>query len=1471
MLHFSDMAVGEISLIANQSHDTLIVIVETSEQANAYTTSSELGAANIFDNIHAKWNEILDTQGTNVAVLSYDNSFVRDNAPETVLARIEKDVKKLSVKMEIDPKDVGIIICSNEITRSCFKNGHDFINVLVANASDKRPAKAFPLRLPFDSKFAWTNSVPAWLWTSAGGVKDEASGVNLLGFVIRAGAVVSYRETEGSIYHRMRQYHTGKYGELKLVQTLKQFDLMMRDWRKKKFVSFDTECDNLNRVNGNTLLAIQAATVNIQADTPKMWVLPMEHSETPWTAKQLKYIKRELKYYFEFECKNQTHVYQNQKYDVHQFMAQLKVRWYAAKVYDVMAGAFSLEENQKIMKDKMQVKPYSLDHIERTFEYERPADLVIKKADRDKMASFSMRQIADYGIIDVLTPIFIMFEQIEIARNRGYPNFFRFITRQLGPMVYAMTEMEHNGIAIDLNYLKSIASPIGPLAERIRQTAKELAEMPSAQKANKQLLKDAAFQENGLFGKAVEPQLWSIRNKKHLQTLFFDILGLQPLNYLKDETGKLDKYFQKIYRYTVEVAKFTNYNKLTKLKSAFADSILKFMLNDPDMRHDVRLRPVFGYLFVLSGRSCFTANTPIYVLDEREQVAIKDIKQGDWVWSVNEKTGQPEPKRVLTSWKVGKRHLVKITIQMRGWKGIPAQQKVITCTPNHLFMLANGNWIEAQDLKPHHRLYALERTINDWGYRKLRSTGTSSDNNLTEHKYVYSLTGKSAEHVHHINEAKTDNRPSNLKESTASAHARLHSANNPMMAFGNKNLHYKKMSKKKLSAALKEGKTSYAASRILKVNRSLVLKRARDFGIDIREYNEKSKKTDYEITKERYLEIVHKYGSLGKREVFRQVSKYISQTDISVIDRLNALYNVHVEHAYEFSEEKLAEIGIHLDSMKTKSMNGLATKFNCSRDKISTHFFGNPNRQLYNLNDGRYTEAMIEKAKTFQSLTNACAYLGMSKRNARKVLQANHTVVSVKHLNGLDYVYDIEVEDNNNFFANGVCAHNSTTRPSSQQLPQHGKDAKIIKSQFRVRKGKIILKSDYAGHEVRVSGNLSLDTAICGAVDEVNLRLLMFRRASDPVEVEKLRELLTDLHVQNYKVFFDIDIGKKDPRRQDAKTAVFAVTYGSKEKAIGEKMRTETLYSLEDKLVSERTTMSAKDIKKLEKQIAYMKSETAVQDYLKKASDLLEVLRERWGVLTRHITKQQRIAARNNVVFGPHGRPRHLWGYLHFDRFVHYAMDRRVFNSQGQGYASDYGYLGIYLAKKAYWDLFISRGLDVDVMQTNAVHDSSFNELEFKYLPLAVYMQEHAMLTLTQEYYGKHFGITNKTQYGADMEIGMTDADMMTWDGRTEGLIKVIEKYGPESGLTPEEIADVIHDAKILGNLRFHELHQKNPYVMTLRKQEVWDNVVPRLRMFRDHFKKTKTSNVVAFPTKKKTKATVVSSKVKSNKLKRVA
>lgn len=1007
-----------VSMRANSENENLIVFVETDEYPNDYSTEEEPGPADVFDNLYDKYNDIMDVGGINLAVISYSESYVRELNPTKLFEIIDSRVSKIAELMEIDPAKVGVIIVSSDITKKTFPAAYNGVNILCRNADMSKKEKReevelglkYPARLPITSKFAYTNSVPSWLWTRGGAIKDDGAGVNLLGFVVRAGMVVMHRQTELSIRDKMAAYHRGDFGKLKIVSTIKEFDRMMKDLKAKKYNSIDTEATNLARILSTTL-ALQFTTVDKEDDIPKMWVLPMYHSETPWTAEDIKYIRKKLRIYFEKQCRRQIHVYQNAKFDIHQLMSLLGIRWYAAQVYDVSAGSFSLEENQKFMRP-MNVSPYSLEHMEARAEYIRPASLVIAKKDRGRMEEFSMKDIAEYGVIDVLTPLYLMFEQVAVAKQRGYKGFQKFVTRQIGVMIMAMTEMEHNGIQIDMEYLREIASPLGPLSEKIREAATALTESDFAQKANNVLVEQSSYQKKGLFGNAKPPQLWSIRDAKHLSLLFFEILGLEPLGFKANGEGKLNAKFQKVYRHTPEVKMFSKYQKLTKLKSAFATAIYKFMTNHIDMKHDARLRPSFTYTDVLTGRS-------------------------------------------------------------------------------------------------------------------------------------------------------------------------------------------------------------------------------------------------------------------------------------------------------------------------------------------------------------------------------------------------------------------------------------STVKPSTQQLPTHGSDAKIIKRQFKVKPRRIRGKSDYAAHEVRVSGNLSGDPAICNAVDVVNEVQMKFRLASGEEEITIAAKLVAeegDLHVQNYYTFFEVKISKKDERRQDAKTAVFAVTYGSLEKSIGEKMHSEKLYAVEDAYLAETDKAKKKELKK---QLNYLRSEQAADDYRQKAKDLLKVLYKKWAGLTKFIEGQQEIAQVNNVVFGPHGRPRHLWGYLHYDKFIHFAMNRRVFNSQGQGYASDYGYTAIYLAKKAYYDLFISRGYKIDILQDNAVHDSSFCDMAFQFLPLYTYIQEHAMISLTQEYYKKHFGITPITQYGFDLEIGVSEDDMMGWNGRMDDMEKIIREMAPKSGVSDEVLQATLHDNKILGMLRLEELRSDEPYRMTLADQHIWDRIVPRLKCFK--------------------------------------
>lgn len=94
--------------------------------------------------------------------------------------------------------------------------------------------------------------------------------------------------------------------------------------------------------------------------------------------------------------------------------------------------------------------------------------------------------------------------------------------------------------------------------------------------------------------------------------------------------------------------------------------------------------------------SCFTGDTKIRLVDGRS-VSINDLMieqeyKQNWVYTFNEQTKKIEPKKIKHVFQSGiTKNLVKVTLD---------NGEVITCTPEHLFMLRDGSYEEIQNLTP---------------------------------------------------------------------------------------------------------------------------------------------------------------------------------------------------------------------------------------------------------------------------------------------------------------------------------------------------------------------------------------------------------------------------------------------------------------------------------------------------------------------------------------------------------------------------------------------------------------------------------------------------------------------------------------------------------------------------------------------------------------------------------------------------
>ncbi len=101
--------------------------------------------------------------------------------------------------------------------------------------------------------------------------------------------------------------------------------------------------------------------------------------------------------------------------------------------------------------------------------------------------------------------------------------------------------------------------------------------------------------------------------------------------------------------------------------------------------------------------------------------------------------------------------------------------QVVRCTPEHLFMTLDGDWIEAQNLTPDVSIMPLYRQMSvsgGWaGYERLWCPIRKQ--RLPTHQVAFGPVPEGS-HVHHKNEDKANNSPGNLEALTHAEHCKLH-------------------------------------------------------------------------------------------------------------------------------------------------------------------------------------------------------------------------------------------------------------------------------------------------------------------------------------------------------------------------------------------------------------------------------------------------------------------------------------------------------------------------------------------------------------------------------------------------------------------------------------------------------------------------------------------------------------------------
>lgn len=206
------------------------------------------------------------------------------------------------------------------------------------------------------------------------------------------------------------------------------------------------------------------------------------------------------------------------------------------------------------------------------------------------------------------------------------------------------------------------------------------------------------------------------------------------------------------------------------------------------------------------GERCLTGDTKIPLADNTE-FAIKELvgKEPFWVYSYNPEDDMIVPGLATAHATLKNADLVEVTLD---------NNEKIRCTPDHLWLLRNGEYCRADELIEGTSLMPLYRTLNTSKYERIYQPYLK-DYRETHLCFVFGkrLSGV-REVVHHKDLDKRNNSPDNLQWMTCQGHKDLHKEiNNAFMKKFNEDPVFKQEWPQKQKAGLKKYYETHDGSR----------------------------------------------------------------------------------------------------------------------------------------------------------------------------------------------------------------------------------------------------------------------------------------------------------------------------------------------------------------------------------------------------------------------------------------------------------------------------------------------------------------------------------------------------------------------------------------------------------------------------------------------------------------------------------
>lgn len=407
--------------------------------------------------------------------------------------------------------------------------------------------------------------------------------------------------------------------EICLAKPVGRWITKIGEWKKLhakmstvKAFSLDTETQSLARKT-NKILILQIAfgpTIG--------YCVPIYHADTPFSPTELEVIRSDMRKLMARDIDpldndpNRFILGQNLKFDMTVLREWLQIQTIQWPLLDLMSAEFCLDENMKAHVSSIDGKRYGSFGMEFMMEWYGSSFYHDNSFGKKHRASISKVPLATPGLLeyvaaDVVYPWEIWHCQQERAKvhtlyGKSYlPYYRKLLLTQMSAIVHMQSQMEHRGDHLDIDWLKKLRAPDGPLSKAQAELASVFKEFKSVKKATSILLQSQGVSSISIFGTPIS--MFDIGKHLHKKVLFFDILGLTPIAVsIKTGEPSFDKEFQEHYKDVPEVAAFKQLSQVAKVRSTYVEGFLKRIAKDADMQVDHCLRPNFGHVNTVTGR-----------------------------------------------------------------------------------------------------------------------------------------------------------------------------------------------------------------------------------------------------------------------------------------------------------------------------------------------------------------------------------------------------------------------------------------------------------------------------------------------------------------------------------------------------------------------------------------------------------------------------------------------------------------------------------------------------------------------------------------------------------------------------------------------------------------------------------------------------------------------------------------------------